>query len=116
VPSRRPGREAAARIELRSPDPGCNPYLTFAIVLAAGLRGIERGYELGPEDHEPPAGGVPMPEDLREATDLFEASELARETFGDRLCEWYVRNKRSEWAEYRKTVSAFERRRYLGLL
>jgi glutamine synthetase len=116
VPSRRPGREAAARIELRSPDPGCNPYLTFAIVLAAGLRGIERGYELGPEDHEPPAGGVPMPEDLREATDLFEASELARETFGDRLCEWYVRNKRSEWAEYRRTVSAFERRRYLGLL
>jgi glutamine synthetase len=116
VPSRRPGREAAARIELRSPDPGCNPYLTFAIVLAAGLRGIERGYELGPEDHEPPDSGVPLPEDLREATDLFESSELVRETFGNRLCEWYVRNKRSEWADYRKTVSTFERRRYLGLL
>lgn len=116
VPSRRPGREAAARIELRSPDPACNPYLTFAIVLAAGLRGIERGYELGSEEHDPPAGGVRLPEDLREATDLFEASDLARETFGDRLCEWYVRNKRSEWADYRKTVSEFERRRYLGLL
>jgi glutamine synthetase len=116
VPSRRPGREAGARIELRSPDPACNPYLTFAIVLAAGLRGIERGYELGPEDDEPPAGAVPLPEDLREATDLFEASELARETFGERLCDWYVRNKRREWAEYRTTVSAFEHRRYLGLL
>jgi glutamine synthetase len=116
VPSRRPGREAAARIELRSPDPGCNPYLTFAIVLAAGLRGIERGYELGPEHDEPPPGAVPLPEDLREATDLFESSDLARETFGERLCEWYVRNKRREWTDYRKTVSAFERRRYLGLL
>ncbi len=116
VPSRRPGRESAARIELRSPDPGCNPYLTFAIVLAAGLRGIERGYELGHEDDEPPADAVSLPEDLREATDLFEASELARDTFGERLCEWYVRNKRREWADYRQTVSAWERRRYLGML
>jgi glutamine synthetase len=116
VPSRRPGRESAARIELRSPDPGCNPYLTFAIVLAAGLRGIERGYELGPDEDYPTQNAVRLPEDLREATDLFEASELARETFGDRLCEWYVANKRCEWADYRKTVSAFEHKRYLGLL
>jgi len=118
VPSRRPGRESATRIELRSPDPACNPYLTFALVLAAGLRGIERGYELGPEDEdeEVPRGALSLPEDLREATDLFESSELVRDTFGERLCEWYVRNKRSEWAQFRKTVSAFERRRYLGLL
>jgi len=59
---------------------------------------------------------VPLPEDLREATDLFETSELARETFGDRLCDWYVTNKRREWADYRRTVSAFEYKRYLGLL
>ncbi len=117
VPSRRPGRESATRIELRSPDPACNPYLTFAIVLAAGLRGIERGYELGPESVDCSSSEcVAMPEDLREATDLFESSELAHETFGERLCEWYVRNKREEWAAYRTTVSAFERRRYLGLL
>jgi glutamine synthetase len=116
VPSRRPGRESATRIELRSPDPGCNPYLTFAAVLAAGLRGMERGYELGPEAAEPAMDTPAMPEDLREATDLFEASELMRETFGERLCEWYVRNKREEWAGYRTTVSAFERRRDLGLL
>jgi glutamine synthetase len=116
VPSGRPERDSAARIELRSPDPGCNPYLAFALVLAAGLRGIERGYELGPEDDEPPATAIPLPEDLREATDLFEASELARDTFGERLCGWYVRNKRQEWEEYRRTVSAFEHRRYLALL
>ena len=116
VPSRRPGREAGARIELRSPDPACNPYLTFAIVLAAGLRGIERGYELGPEEEDPPRAPVLLPEDLREATDLFASSELVHDTFGPRLREWYVRNKRREWSQFRQTVSAFERRRYLGLL
>jgi glutamine synthetase len=116
VPSRRPEKETAARIELRSPDPACNPYLTFALTLAAGLRGIERGYELEPETiEEENDGAPPLPQDLREATDLFEASELARETLGERLCEWYVRNKRREWEEYRKTVTAFERRRYLRL-
>jgi glutamine synthetase len=116
VPSGRPGSTWATRIELRSPDPGCNPYLTFAIVLAAGLRGIKHGYELGPEDEDPPYRAGSLPEDLREATDLFESSELAHDTFGERLCEWYVRNKRREWEEFRKTVSAFERRRYLDVL
>jgi glutamine synthetase len=118
VPSNRPGKESAARLELRSPDPGCNPYLAFALLLAAGLRGIEQGYELPPEveDDEPPADVVPLPTDLREATDAFEASELARETFGERLCDWIVRNKRREWAEYSATVSEYERRRFLQVL
>jgi glutamine synthetase len=116
VPSRRPSRESAARIELRSPDPACNPYLAFALTLAAGLRGIERGYELGLETAERAAtDATRLPENLHEATDIFEASELARETLGDRMCDWYVRNKRREWAEYRTTISAFERRRYLPL-
>jgi glutamine synthetase len=116
VPSRRPTRESAARIELRSPDPACNPYLAFALTLAAGLRGIERGYELEAETTETAAHHAPrLPEDLHEATDVFESSELARETLGDRLCDWYVLNKRREWAEYRTTVSAFERGRYLRL-
>jgi glutamine synthetase len=113
LPARRPGSSRSARIELRSPDPGCNPYLTFAIVLAAGLRGLECNYQLDPEDLEP---GAPLPEDLREATDLFAASALARDTFGDPLRDLYVRNKRREWADYRTTVSAFELHRYLGLL
>jgi glutamine synthetase len=118
IPSNRPGREASARLELRSPDPGCNPYLAFALLLAAGLRGIERGYELPPEvvDDGLPGGLPRLPEDLREATDLFEFSELVRETLGERLCEWFVRNKRNEWAEYRSIVTDYERRRFLNLL
>jgi glutamine synthetase len=116
VPSLRRERRSAARIELRSPDPAANPYLVFALVLAAGLRGIERGYELEAETvDEPMAGARRLPQDLGEATDLFEASDLARETLGDRLCDWYVLNKRREWAEFRTTVSPFERRRYLRL-
>jgi glutamine synthetase len=117
VPAARPGRSRAARIELRSPDPAANPYLVFALVLAAGLRGIERGYGLSGEcEDAPPPDAPPLPEDLREATDLFERSELARETLGDRLVDWYVANKRREWNEYRATVSDVERRRYLRLL
>jgi glutamine synthetase len=117
VPSNRPDKEGAARIELRSPDPACNPYLCFALVLAAGLRGIERGYQLAAEaaDDVTP-GAARLPTDLREAIDHFERSELVRETLGDRLCDWYVRNKRREWDEYQATVSAFELRRYLRAL
>jgi glutamine synthetase len=118
VPSNRPGKEAAARIELRSPDPGANPYLCFAMVLAAGLRGIEQGLTDLPDEagEQAPNGAVRLPEDLGEALDLFEASELARETLGDALCTWIVRNKRREWADYRKTVTEWELRRFLRLL
>jgi glutamine synthetase len=116
VPSNRPGKERAARIELRSPDPACNPYLCFALVLAAGLRGLERGYQLPAEGDDAPPSAPSLPEDLREAVDAFDASELARDTLGDRLCDWYVRNKRREWSEYRTTVTEFELRRYLRAL
>ena len=112
VPSTRPEREAASRIELRSPDPGANPYLSLALVLAAGLRGIERGYELPPEDHD----AASLPADLREATGLFEASELARETLGDVLVDLVVRNKRLEWEAYQSTITPWEHRRFLRLL
>jgi glutamine synthetase len=117
VPSARPGRPTAARIEVRSPDPSCNPYLAFAMLLAAGLRGIERAYDLPPEvEDAPPPDAPPLPGDLREATDLFAASELARDTLGDRLCEWYAANQRSEWRDYQHIVTEFERRRYLPIL
>jgi glutamine synthetase len=113
----KPGKESATRIEFRSPDPACNPYLCLALVLAAGLRGIERGYQLPAEVADvPPASAPRLPEDLREATELFDGSELARDTLGDRLCDWYVRNKRAEWAEYRGKVTEFERRHFLRLL
>jgi glutamine synthetase len=117
VPSNRPGKEAAARIELRSPDPACNPYLALALVLAAGLRGLERGYQLPAETNGTPADGVRrLPQDLREATDLFDRSELAREALGDAICDAVVANKRQEWEAYRRTVTEFERSRLLGLL
>lgn len=117
VPSNRPDREGAARIELRSPDSACNPYLTFALLLAAGLRGIERGYRLPPETGaESAASGERLPQDLREAVDLFDASELAREALGDTICDWLVRNKRAEWAEHRRKVTEHERRTLLRLL
>jgi glutamine synthetase len=116
VPSSRPTRESAARVELRSPDPGANPYLSLALVLAAGLRGIERGYELPPEVDGDLAGTRRLPADLREATDAFEASELARDTLGDSLVDLVVRNKRAEWHAYQSTVSAWELERFLRLL
>jgi glutamine synthetase len=117
VPSARPNRQSAARIEVRSPDTGSNPYLAFALLLAAGLRGIERGYELGPEvEDEAPADAPLLPADLREATAAFEASELAREALGERLCEWVAANQRREWRDYQRTVTEFERRRYLPIL
>jgi glutamine synthetase len=112
VPSSRPERESGTRIELRSPDPGANPYLCLALVLAAGLRGIERGYQLGPEEES----GARLPSDLREATDVFEGSELARDTLGDTLVDLVARNKRAEWDAFQSTVSAWELKRFLRLL
>jgi glutamine synthetase len=116
VPSSRPERESGTRIELRSPDPGANPYLCLALVLAAGLRGIERGYQLGPEEEAGPGNAPRLPSDLREATDRFESSELARDTLGDTLVDVVVRNKRAEWDAFQSTVSAWELRRFLRLL
>jgi len=116
VPTGRPGQADTARIELRSPDAAANPYLLFAMVLASGLRGIERGYQLNPEAGTRGEEAKPLPGDLGEATALFDRSELARDTLGDRLCDWYVANKRSEWDAYRATVTDFDRDRYLRWL
>jgi glutamine synthetase len=117
IPSNRPGKEVAARIELRSPDPACNPYLAFALLLAAGLRGIERGYQLPAETNgSAPAGARRLPSDLREAVDAFEGSELARDTLGETICDSFIRNKRQEWEEHRRAVTELERRQLLPLL
>ena len=115
VPSGRPNSEAAARIELRSPDPGCNPYLALALVLGAGLRGIERDYQLAAED-EPSVAAPPLPQDLREAVAAFAESELVRDVLGDRLCDAFLRNKAAELEEHRITVTELERRRLLEIL
>jgi glutamine synthetase len=115
VPSGRPDSEAAARIELRSPDPGCNPYLALALVLGAGLRGIERDYQLAAED-EASVAAPPLPQDLREAVAAFAESELVRDVLGDRLCDAFLRNKAAELEEHRVTVTELERRRLLEIL
>lgn len=115
VPGHRPGRASSKRIELRSADAGCNPYLVVALTLAAGLRGIEREYALPPETTDMQVGGR-LPHDLRDATDKFEASEFVREVLGDRIVEWFVANKRRDWDAYSRHVTEFERRRSLPQL
>ncbi len=126
VPEYKPGKEVATRIEYRSPDPACNPYLAFAVMLAAGLEGIEREYPL-PEpteenvfemslDEQRSRGIEVLPGDLHEAIEAAEGSELVRRCLGDHVFESLIKNKRIEWDSYRKHVTDFERDRYLGVL
>jgi len=112
IPSVKPGRVDSTRIEYRSPDPAANPYLAFAVILAAGLRGVSGGYEL-PKEGERTAA---LPQSLAEALDLMECSALLHETLGEHQVEWFLRNKRSEWDAYRRQVTPFELERYLPLL
>ena len=115
VPMYKPGKGNSTRIELRSPDSACNPYLSFAVILAAGLKGIELEYELpeGAEDDvwsltpaERRALGIaPLPTDLAEAIAAMEKSELVAETLGEHVFDHFLRNKRAEWAEYRRQVT-----------
>ena len=112
IPSVKPGRIDSTRIEFRSPDPAANPYLAFAVTLAAGLRGVVGAYEL-------PAEGdrvARLPQSLAEAVDLMEQSSLLHETLGAHQVEWFLRNKRAEWEAYRGQVTPFELERYLPLL
>jgi glutamine synthetase len=113
VPSYKPGRESSRRIEYRSPDAACNPYLTFALLLAAGLEGIRQGYEL-PEQMAP--NSDVLPSDLNEAIRAAEGSELARRVLGDALFEKFLANKRIEWENYRAQVHQYELNRYFGIL
>ncbi|HSH23469.1 MAG: type I glutamate--ammonia ligase [Actinomycetota bacterium] len=126
VPVAKRGKKESARIEYRAPDPACNPYLAFAVVLAAGLRGVEQGYELPPEAaanlyqmtaEERLAEGIhSLPGSLAEALTEMERSELVAETLGEHVFEWFLRNKRAEWADYKAQVTQFELDRYLPLL
>ena len=123
VPLTRADKPSSTRIEYRSPDPSCNPYLAFSVILAAGMQGIEKGYELPPEtthnifeltDEEMEKLDVqPLPEDLSEALDVMERSELVHNALGEHIFEWFLRNKRSEWRDYKTHVSQWELERYL---
>jgi glutamine synthetase len=112
VPSVKTGRSESTRLEYRAPDPAANPYLCFAVILAAGLRGIEGGYQLPAEKTSTRS----LPRSLAEAVELMETSSLLNETLGEHLVEWFLRNKRAEWASYRSEVTPFELERYLPLL
>jgi glutamine synthetase len=126
VPGAKKGKESSTRIEYRSPDPACNPYLAFAVILAAGLKGIEEGYDLPSEltanlyeltDDERRAEGVTaLPNSLSEAVALMERSELMADALGEHVFEWFIRNKRAEWSDYKRQVTSFELERYLPRL
>ena len=111
IPMYKPNKENSTRIELRSLDSACNPYLAFAVMLAAGLKGIEEGYVL-----EPSSDPAPLPANLHEAIVAMEESELIRQTLGEHVFEFVLRNKRAEWQDYRRQVSAYELDRYLPVL
>jgi glutamine synthetase len=123
VPTIKKGKEASTRLELRAPDPACNPYLAFAVILAAGLKGIAEQYDLPAEApsnlfHKSPyelrsEGHALLPLSLDEALAEMERSELVASVLGDHLFEWFLRNKRVEWAEYKAQVTPMELRRYL---
>ena len=116
VPPTKKGKRDSTRIEYRAPDSAANPYLAFAAVLAAGLAGIERGYELPPEaaanlyelsaEQRLAEGIDALPGSLAEAVDVMERSELMAEMLGEHVFEWFVRNKRAEWADYKAEVTA----------
>jgi glutamine synthetase len=126
LPAPKKGKESSTRIEFRSPDPACNPYLAFSVMLAAGLKGVEEGYDLPPEatnniyemtPEERAAEGIPsLPQSLAEALDAMEGSELVAEALGEHVFDYFIRNKRAEWLDYKSSVTPWELDRYLGSL
>jgi glutamine synthetase len=126
VPEYKPGHEKSTRIEVRFPDPACNPYLAFAAMLRAGLEGIKNKYEL-PEPLEVSAYEMDeierkakkveeLPGSLIEAIEIAESSELVRSILGDHIFEKFIENKKIEWDNYRRRVTDYEIKRYLPIL
>ncbi|MBV9090213.1 MAG: type I glutamate--ammonia ligase [Mycobacteriaceae bacterium] len=125
VPMYSPRKTSSRRIEVRSPDSACNPYLTFAVLLAAGLRGVEKGYALGPQAEDNVWGLTPeersamgyreLPSSLGIALAEMENSELVAEALGEHVFDFFLRNKRAEWENYRRNVTPYELRAYLSL-
>jgi glutamine synthetase len=126
VPQYKPGREKATRIEYRSPDPACNPYLCFAAMLTAGLDGIEKGlvppepveenvYEMSVQERE--RRGIKMlPSNLLEAVELAEKSEIVRKALGEHIFKAFIENKKREWDQFRIQVTQYEVEKYLPIL
>ena len=125
VPMYTPRKAASRRVEVRSPDSACNPYLAFSVLLAAGLRGIEKNYQLGPQaednvwtltpEERRAMGYRELQSSLGVALGEMEKSELVAEALGEHVFDYFLRNKRAEWEEYRSNVTPFELRKYLSL-
>src|SRR6202012_462991 len=123
VPMYKPQKGNSTRLEFRSVDPACNPYLAFSVMLAAGLKGVEKDYELPPGAEDDvwalttagrrAMGIKPLPADLHEAIRVMENSDLVAEALGEHVFDFFLRNKREEWADYRRQVTRFELDRYL---
>jgi len=126
VPMYKPGKEKSMRVEFRCPDPACNPYLAFSVILAAGLEGIKNKYELPKPVEEnifemdgarrKEVGIETLPDNLREAVNHMENSSLVRETLGDHIFHKFIANKKIEWDRYRTHVSKYELDSYLSIL
>ncbi|KAF5413382.1 MAG: Glutamine synthetase [Candidatus Methanophagaceae archaeon] len=126
VPMYKPGKEKATRVEYRSPDPACNPYLAFSVMLAAGLTGMKNQYELPPPtekdvymmsaDEREKDGISVLPGSLIEAITLTEKSDLVREALGDHVFGNFIMSKKVEWDRYRVTISEWELKEYLSVL
>lgn len=126
VPMYHPGKEEATRIELRCPDPSCNPYLTFAIILNAGLDGIEKKYKIKEpmeknlyhldEEERKRLGIESLPNNLGEAVQIAEKSKLVKEALGEHIFPRYIALKKQEWEEYRIQVTPYELEKYLPIL
>ena len=126
VPMYKPEKEEASRVEFRSPDPACNPYLAFSVMLAAGLEGIEKEYELPEpveqdiyrmsEEERRELGIASLPGSLIEAIQLTEKSKLVRKTLGDHVFNSFIASKKVEWDDYRKCVHPYEIERFLPIL
>jgi glutamine synthetase len=126
VPHHKRGKAESTRVEFRAPDSGVNPYLAFSVVLAAGLKGIEEGYDLPAEttanlyeltDEERLAEGIgTLPASLADALDAMARSELVADALGEHVFEWFIRNKRAEWMGYKTQVTQFELDRYYRML
>jgi glutamine synthetase len=126
IPDYQPGKEKSTRIEYRSPDPACNPYLAFSVILAAGLEGIKKEYEPPAavernvfemtEQERSEAGIGTLPGSLYEAIQLTENSELVRRALGEHLFSTFIQNRKVEWDLYRSQVTDYELKQYLPIL
>ena len=126
VPAYKPGKESAVRVEYRSPDPACNPYLAFAVMLAAGLEGVDKKYKLPAandrdlakmdEEAMKQANIGTLPRDLSQAIDAAEGSKVLRKALGDHVFEKYIENKKIEWENFRAQVTTYELEQSLKVL